>query len=98
MVELVGGIFKGQGLKVGTQKFSYEAGGNTYEGENVYAILEAPRGDATEAVVMVAPWVNGEEKLNESGVALVLALARYFRSMFSLFSLFSFRAVRLIVG
>lgn len=79
MVELVGGIFKGQGLKVATQKFRYEAGGAVYEGENVYALLEAPRGDATEAVVLVAPWINGEEQLNESGVALVLALARYFK-------------------
>ncbi|KAF8545382.1 Gaa1-like protein [Trichophaea hybrida] len=79
VVEMIGGIFKGQGLKVGTQKFRYEAGGAVYEGENVYALLEAPRGDATEAVVLVAPWINGEEKLNESGVALVMALARYFK-------------------
>ena len=89
MIELVGGIFRGQGLKVGTQKFRYEAGGDVYEGENVYAVLEAPRGDATEAVVLAAPWINGEDRLNESGVALVLALARYFKRWSPPLSLYS---------
>jgi glycosylphosphatidylinositol transamidase len=89
MVVLIGDIFRGQGLKVGRQKFRYEAGGTVYEGENVYAVLEAPRGDATEAVVMAAPWINGDGKLNESGVALVMALARYFKRL-SLFSLVPF--------
>jgi glycosylphosphatidylinositol transamidase len=79
IIETIGAIFKVQGLKVATQKFRYEAGGETYEGENVYAVLEAPRGDATEAVVLAAPWLNGDEKLNQSGVALVMALARYFK-------------------
>ncbi|KAA8909205.1 Gaa1-like protein [Sphaerosporella brunnea] len=79
MIETIESIFKGQGLKVGTQKFRYEAGGKIYEGENVYAVLEAPRGDATEAVVLAAPWINGDDQLNQSGVALVMALARYFK-------------------
>ncbi|CCX08185.1 Similar to GPI transamidase component GAA1; acc. no. P39012 [Pyronema omphalodes CBS 100304] len=79
VAQVIGDIFKGQGLKVGTQKFKYEAGGRVYEGENVYAVLEAPRGDATEAVVLAAPWLNTDEVLNESGVALVMALARYFK-------------------
>jgi glycosylphosphatidylinositol transamidase len=79
IIETIGAIFKVQGLKVATQKFRYEAGGQTYEGENVYAVLEAPRGDATEAVVLAAPWLNGDDQLNQSGVALVMALARYFK-------------------
>lgn len=49
----------------------------------MYAILHAPRGDATEAIVLVAAWKNMDGKLNQSGVALALALARYFKCGFS---------------
>lgn len=50
-----------------------------YAGENIYAILHAPRGDATEAIVLVGPWRNMKGELNRSGVPLVLTLARYFK-------------------
>lgn len=73
------GIFKAVGLKVGRQNFTYSSSGNTYAGENVYAILQAPRGDATEAIVLVAAWENAKGELNKRGVALLLTLARYFR-------------------
>ncbi|KAL7273916.1 Glycosyl phosphatidyl inositol protein transamidase complex subunit [Rhizina undulata] len=79
MSENIADIFKAQGLKVGRQRYRYTAAGNIYEGENVYAILQAPRGDATEAIVLCAGWVNTEGQLNESGVALVLSLARYLK-------------------
>lgn len=72
-------IFKGIGLKVGRQNFTYTASGRTYAGENIYAILQAPRGDATEAIVLVAAWRNVRGELNRRGVALLLTLARYFR-------------------
>ncbi|MCJ1324631.1 Glycosyl phosphatidyl inositol protein transamidase complex subunit [Thelotrema lepadinum] len=72
-------ILKSSGLKVATQKYKYRAGGNEYGGENVYAVLHAPRGDATEAIVLVAAWKNMEDQLNQSGVALALTLARYFK-------------------
>lgn len=72
-------IFKGIGLKVGRQNYTYHSSGNTYAGENIYAILQAPRGDATEAIVLVAAWKNVEEKFNRNGVALALALTRYFK-------------------
>ena len=74
-------ILRNSGLKVATQKYSYKAAGNQYEGENIYAVLHAPRGDATEAIVLVAAWRNMDEQLNQSGVALLLTLARYFKSM-----------------
>lgn len=74
-------IFKTSGLKVAAQKYDYRAAGNTYNGENVYAILHAPRGDATEAIVLLAAWRNMDDDLNEHGVALALTLARYFKSM-----------------
>ncbi|KAI4154219.1 MAG: hypothetical protein LQ340_001810 [Diploschistes diacapsis] len=72
-------ILKSSGLKVATQKYKYKAGGNEYGGENVYGVLHAPRGDATEAIVLIAAWRNMEEELNQSGVALALTLARYFK-------------------
>ncbi|KAL3426168.1 rhomboid protein 2 [Phlyctema vagabunda] len=72
-------LFKAGGLKVGRQKYEYKSAGEVYEGENIYAILHAPRGDATEAIVLVGAWKNVEEELNRSGVALVLTLARYFK-------------------
>lgn len=65
-----------------SQKYKYKAAGNTFEGENVYAILHAPRGDATEAIVLVAAWTNMDGELNQSGVALALTLARYFKCGF----------------
>ncbi|CAJ2508826.1 Uu.00g138520.m01.CDS01 [Anthostomella pinea] len=72
-------IFRGIGLKVGRQNYTYHSAGNTYSGENVYAILQAPRGDATEAIVLVAAWKNVKDEFNRNGLALALALTRYFR-------------------
>lgn len=72
-------MFKGVGLKVGRQNFTYTAAGKKYNGENIYAILQAPRGDATEAIVLVAAWRNVKGEANKRGVALLLTLARYFR-------------------
>lgn len=83
IVARIGDIFRGQGLKVGVQEYKYTAAGKEYRGKNVYAVLEAPRGDATESMVLVAGWRNMDDVLNESGVALVLALARYFKSTIS---------------
>ena len=51
----------------------------TIANENVYAVLQGPRADATEAIVLIGAWKNMEEETNTSGVALVLTLARYFK-------------------
>ncbi|KAL4990343.1 Gaa1-like protein [Aspergillus falconensis] len=77
--EKVQSILKASGLKVATQGYEYTSSGITHQGENIYAIIQAPRGDATEAIVLVAAWktVNGE--LNLNGVSLALTLARYFK-------------------
>lgn len=66
-------------LKVATQNYEYHAAGRNISNKNVYAILQGPRADATEAVVLVAAWKNMDGEVNYSGVALVLALARYFK-------------------
>lgn len=74
------GFFRAAGLKVARQHFEYSSSGRTHAGENVYAILQAPRGDATEAIVLLGAWRNMEGVLNRSGIALILTLARYFNS------------------
>ena len=87
-------MFKSAGLRSARQKYEYQAAGTTYAGENVYAIIRAPRGDATEAIVLVAAWTNMDGDLNQSGVALTLSLARYFKR----WSLWSKDIIVLITG
>ncbi|PSN62382.1 Glycosylphosphatidylinositol:protein transamidase, GAA1 component [Corynespora cassiicola Philippines] len=77
--ERLGDIFKSNNLKVATQKYEYHVSGRNLSDQNVYAILQGPRADATEAIVLIAAWRNMDGNVNHSGVALVLTLARYFR-------------------
>ncbi|KAI6779462.1 GPI transamidase component-like protein [Emericellopsis cladophorae] len=72
-------ILKGLGVKVGRQSYTYNAAGRAHNGENVYGILQAPRGDATEAIVLVAAIRGLNGQVNRNGVALALTLARYFK-------------------
>ncbi|KAK0611165.1 Gaa1-like protein [Immersiella caudata] len=72
-------IVKGLGLKTARQNFTYQSAGRVYSGENLYAILQAPRGDATEAIVLVGAWENVKGELNRNGIPLILTLARYFK-------------------
>ncbi|KAK4240745.1 rhomboid protein 2 [Achaetomium macrosporum] len=72
-------IVKGFGLKTARQNFTYQAAGHFYSGENLYAILQAPRGDATEAIVLVAAWENVKHEINRKGIPLALTLLRYFK-------------------
>ncbi|KAF1949781.1 Glycosylphosphatidylinositol:protein transamidase, GAA1 component [Byssothecium circinans] len=72
-------LFREANLKVGTQKYTYHASGRNISNQNVYAVLQGPRADATESIVLMAAWKNMDDVINYSGVALVLALARYFK-------------------
>ncbi|KOS23370.1 GPI transamidase component GAA1 [Escovopsis weberi] len=72
-------ILNNVGLKVGRQNYTYHSAGEQHTGENVYGILRAPRGDATEAIVLIAAWRSIDGQLNRNGVALALTLARYFK-------------------
>ncbi|KAF7115807.1 hypothetical protein CNMCM5793_003447 [Aspergillus hiratsukae] len=72
-------ILRAAGLKVATQKYEYTSSRITHEGQNVYAIIHAPRGDATEAIVLVAAWKTADGELNLNGVSVALTLARYFK-------------------
>mgnify|MGYP004502856725 CR=1 FL=1 len=75
----LGDIFRSNNLKVATQKYAYHVSNRTIANENVYAILQGPRADATEAIVLIGAWTNMADEVNTSGVALVLTLARYFK-------------------
>jgi glycosylphosphatidylinositol transamidase len=72
-------LFRESNLKVAKQKYTYHIANTNISNENVYAVLQGPRADATEAVVLIAAWRNMNDEVNYSGVALVLALARYFK-------------------
>ncbi|GAB0131854.1 hypothetical protein EsDP_00000311 [Epichloe bromicola] len=72
-------VLSAVGIKIGRQNYTYHSAGETYKGENLYGILQAPRGDATEAIVLVAAWKNIDGLFNRNGVALALTLARYFK-------------------
>lgn len=79
------GQFRQLGLDVYRHNFSlhYPLGSKpTHHGENVFAILRAPRGAGTEAVVLSSPY-RMEDSLHGStlpGIALMVALAKYFRA------------------
>ena len=79
MSDKIQSIFRAAGLKVATQEYEYTSAGIAHRGENVYAIIRAPRGDATEAIVLVAPWKTVDGELNVNGVTLAMTLARYFK-------------------
>jgi GPI-anchor transamidase subunit GAA1 len=68
-------------LKTGRQ--SYELSEDTFgigvNGTNVYGILRAPRGDATEAIVLSSSWKTDDGLVDIGGVALLMSLAGYFK-------------------
>lgn len=72
-------LFRNAGLKTARQRYSYTSSGQTYDGENIYAVLHAPRGDGTEAIVILAALSNIDNVPNVNGVPLLISLARYFK-------------------
>ncbi|BGP20023.1 Glycosyl phosphatidyl inositol protein transamidase complex subunit [Rhodosporidiobolus nylandii] len=74
------------GLATSRQRYSFALSPNsTLSGINTYAVLPAPKTDGAEAIVLSASWlsravgVEGERRINVRGVAIVLALANYFK-------------------
>lgn len=72
-------LFRSAGLKSARQRYSFTSSGRVYEGENVHAVLHAPRGDGTEAIVVLAALTNIDDASNLNGVTLLISLARYFK-------------------
>ncbi|BGP43392.1 Glycosyl phosphatidyl inositol protein transamidase complex subunit [Rhodotorula kratochvilovae] len=78
--------FQELGLSTSQQRYTFELASNsTLSGINTYAILPAPKTDGAEALVLSASWLSyaknedGSRRVNTRGVALVLALANYFK-------------------
>lgn len=78
-VQSIESIFINAGMKAARQSYNVTMGSRHHSGTNVYGLLEAPRGDATEALLLNAAWQDREGNVNEGGVTQLLALARYFR-------------------
>ncbi|CAK9441594.1 uncharacterized protein LODBEIA_P54620 [Lodderomyces beijingensis] len=51
----------------------------SYHEDTMYAIMHAPRGENTEAMALVVPWINSDSEFNEGGMSLGVALMRYFQ-------------------
>lgn len=47
-------------------------------GSTLYAVLNAQRGDGTEAMVLTAPWFNGDGYFNTGALAVSVGLLRFF--------------------
>lgn len=62
---------------MGLQISHYHNGASDTD-EIIYAIMHAPRGENTEAMALVVPWYNADAEYNEGGMALGMALMRYF--------------------
>ncbi|KAJ3012736.1 hypothetical protein HKX48_006111 [Thoreauomyces humboldtii] len=65
------------GLDSSTQNFVLLANTQEVPGANAYGVARAPRGDGTEGIVISAPWMGDDGKINAEGVAYVLALAKF---------------------
>ncbi|KAK9468277.1 Gaa1-like protein [Lipomyces arxii] len=65
------------GYKSSTHEWSASHYDDVKSGINTYGVLHAPRGDTTESMIICAPWINGDGVMNEGGVAISIALARY---------------------
>ncbi|KPV71938.1 uncharacterized protein RHOBADRAFT_39997 [Rhodotorula graminis WP1] len=78
--------FEELGLSTAQQAYTFDLPNNSsLSGINTYAILPAPKTDGAEALVLSASWLSrarnedGSRRVNTRGVALVLALANYFK-------------------
>ncbi|KAM0752508.1 Gaa1-like protein [Meredithblackwellia eburnea MCA 4105] len=86
--------FMSLGIPSATQRYTFHlptssASNSTISGTNVYAILQAPKTDGAEALVLSASWLSraftetdqsaSQRSINNRGVAIVLALANYLK-------------------
>jgi glycosylphosphatidylinositol transamidase len=86
-------VLKSLQLKTGQQRYELkeDVSGIAVNGTNIYGILRAPRGDATEAIVLSSSWKTIDGEVDVGGVALLMSLAGYFRRI--LLSLFYLRHI-----
>ena len=90
-----------QGLQPKTGRQAYNLGnevsGALVNGTNVYGILRAPRGDATEAIVISTSWRTIGGQVDIGGVALLMSLAGYFQRTYPVRQFFSFNRLVALV-
>ena len=74
-------VLQGFQLKTAQQHYNIhvEEAGIGVNGMNVYGILRAPRGDATEAIVLSTCWRTIDGRIDIGGVSLLMSLAGYFK-------------------
>lgn len=79
-------ILQGLQLKTARQQYSLpeDLYGANISGTNIYGILHAPRGDATEAIVLSTTWKTTDGRIDIGGVSLLMSLAGYFKRKQSL--------------
>ncbi len=80
-------MFHQLGLEVHTHNFTLHhplGRDQSYSGQNVYAIVRAPRASSTEALVFSVPFrpPNSPEAGTDAAVATLLASAKFFRKQF----------------
>ena len=78
-------LFNDLGLEVYTHNFTLNfpfGNGKQFQGQNIYAILRAPRASSTEALVLSAPYRSSYslEAPTDVSIALLLASAKFFRN------------------
>jgi len=84
-MDLLHGFLSDMGLEVYTHNFTLNfpfGKGKVFKGQNLYAILRAPRASSTEALVLSAPFRRSVslEPANDVAIALLLASAKFFRT------------------
>uniref|UniRef100_A0A6G1S8E2 Glycosylphosphatidylinositol anchor attachment 1 protein n=1 Tax=Aceria tosichella TaxID=561515 RepID=A0A6G1S8E2_9ACAR len=68
------------GLEVHEQHFSYMDNGKQFNGTNVYSIIRGERSTNSESIALCVPFIKDSNRDTLSGVALTLALTKYFSS------------------
>ncbi|KAG7847810.1 hypothetical protein KL941_001989 [Ogataea angusta] len=63
---------------IGYKTFEYRSANDS---RTTYGIYHVPKGDDTEAMVIVAPWTTSDGEKNIGGLALTMGLIRYFHRL-----------------
>ncbi|CAG8511788.1 20515_t:CDS:10 [Gigaspora margarita] len=80
-VNYIEGELRKAGLKTATQNFSVISSGKVISGINTFGVLNSPRTDGTEALVLSAPWKSKDGvTTNVNGIAAVLSIVKFFKS------------------
>ncbi|CAG8486788.1 16795_t:CDS:10 [Acaulospora morrowiae] len=72
---------KRSGFKTAKQNFTVVSSGRVISGVNVFGVLNSPRADGTEALVLSAPWISKDGvTININGIAAALSIGKFFKN------------------